>query len=341
MERSMSLKVLMITDNHLGDVIPGYLDAQVECLKNIYDTDEFDHVLMLGDVFIKRSPKPKVLLKTQELLNYFSRKSDVTIIKGNHDAETKADDGVTALSLFKTDRIRIFEHVGGDSEMGWFFIPHYENEGFIKESLESCPEHYLVFGHFGYIDYMSYARKYGGILDLSYFRNRTFLGHLHNNITKGRVTVLGTQYTTTYRESDKVNWYGILEGEPYNWTYTQKKVEGLGGPRHLTYAIEDIYNNLEKINDPAYFTMLRVWIDSLSGDNTVSLQNDLAKCCNVKHIDIQYNPVFPEDEISNFTPSEEVFTITDDMIDNYIEQTTTMLSKEDLLESLKLLKDAD
>ena len=87
--------------------------------------------------------------------------------------------------------------------------------------------------------------------------------------------------------------------------------------------------------------MLRVWIDSLSGDNTVSLQNDLAKCCNVKHIDIQYNPVFPEDEISNFTPSEEVFTITDDMIDNYIEQTTTMLSKEDLLESLKLLKDAD
>ena len=58
----------MITDIHFGEVIPGYVDAQVNCLKNIYDSNNFDHVLILGDVFIRRSPKPLVLLKTQELL---------------------------------------------------------------------------------------------------------------------------------------------------------------------------------------------------------------------------------------------------------------------------------
>ena len=117
MGRSISLKVLMITDVHFGNVIPGYLDSQVECLKKIYNSDNFDHVLILGDVFIKRSPKPKVLLKTQEFLEYISKKSDVTVIKGNHDAETKADDGVTALSLFTTSRVRVFEHIGADNEM--------------------------------------------------------------------------------------------------------------------------------------------------------------------------------------------------------------------------------
>jgi DNA repair exonuclease SbcCD nuclease subunit len=331
----------MITDVHFGDVLPGYLDAQIDCLKNIYDSDTFDHVLILGDVFIKRSPKPKVLLKTQEFLNYISKKNEVTIIKGNHDAETKADDGVTALSLFKTDKVRVYEHIGADNEMGWFFIPHYEDESIIREALESCPRHHLVFGHFGYDTYISHSGNYGGIITLRDFRNRSFLGHLHHNITKDGVTVLGTQYTTSYRENEKVNWYGILEGEPYNWTYTQKKVEGFGGPRHLTYAIEDIYPNLEKINDPSYFTLLRVFIDSLSGDNTVNLQEDLARHCKVEQIDIQYNPVFMDEEISNFTPSGDVFSITDDMIDNYIEQTTTTLSKQDLLEGLKILKDAD
>tara|TARA_R110000824_G_scaffold387415_1_gene582705 strand:- start:1438 stop:2433 length:996 start_codon:yes stop_codon:yes gene_type:complete len=331
----------MITDLHFGEVIPGYVDAQVNCLKNIYDSDNFDHVLILGDVFIRRSPKPLVLLKTQELLKYFSKKSDVTIIRGNHDSETKADDGVTALSLFKTNSIRVFEHVGADNEMGWFFIPHYEDEAFIKKSLVSCPKHYMVFGHFGYNDYITHSGKYGGIINYNDFNNRTFLGHLHGNITKNGVTVLGTQYTTAYRESDKINWYGILEGEPHNWTYTQKKVEGFGGPRHLTYSIEDVYPNLEKINDPSYFTLLRVWIDSLSGDNTVSLQDDLLKYCNVEHINIQYNPVFTDDEISNFTPSGEVFSISDEMIDKYLEQTTTTLSKQDLLEGLRILKDAD
>jgi len=341
MGRSISLKVLMITDVHFGDVIPGYLDSQVECLKNIYNSDNFDHVLILGDVFIRRSPKPNVLLKTQKFLEYISKRSDVTIIKGNHDAETKADDGVTALSLFTTSKVRVFEHIGADNEMGWFFIPHYENETIIREALESCPEHYLVFGHFGYDSYMSHAGQYGGIISLDDFHNRTFLGHLHSNVTKSGVTVLGTQYTTTYRENEKVSWYGVLEGDPYNWTYTQKKVEGFGGPRHLTYDIEDVYPNLEKINDPSYFTLLRVWIDSLSGDNTVSLQDDLLKFCKVKQIDIQYNPVFTDEEISNYTPSGDIFSITDDMIDSYIEQTTTTLSKQDLLESLQTLKNAD
>ena len=79
----------------------------------------------------------------------------------------------------------------------------------------------------------------------------------------------------------------------------------------------------------------------MSGDNTVSLKDDLLKYCNVEHIDIKYNPVFTDEEISNFTPSGEVFSITDDMIDSYIEQTTTTLSKKDLLEGLKILKDAD
>jgi len=339
--RSILLKVLMITDVHFGEVYTGYLDAQIKCLKNIYNSDNFDHVLILGDVFIRRSPKPLVLLKTQELLEYFSKKSDVTIIRGNHDSETKADDGVTALSLFKSSKVRIFEHLGADNEMGWFFIPHYENENFINKALESCPQSYLVFGHFGYNDYMSYAGRYGGLITLDNFHNRTFLGHLHGNITRQGVTVLGTQYTTSFRESGKASWYGVLEGEPHNWTYSQKRVKGFGGPRHLTYAIEDIHPNLDYINDPSYFTLLRVWIDSLSEDNTVSLHDDLLKHCNVEHLDVQYNPVFTDEEISNFTPSGEVFSITDEMIDSYIEQTTTTLSKQHLLEGLQILKDAD
>ena len=335
------MKALIITDNHLGNVMPGYLDAQIECLKNIYEGGGYTHVIMMGDVFIRRSPKPTTLLKLMDLLDFYSTFSEVHILRGNHDSETKADDGITALTLFANSNVNIYEHVGMDTSLGWFFIPHYENENTIKKTLESVPENCLVFGHFGYADCPNILGRYHSLVTLDEFRNRTFLGHLHSNFRRKNVTVLGTQYTTSYVEAGKTNYYGVLEGEPYNWQYTQKKVPACGGPRHLVYAIEDLYDNLDEINDPDYFTLLRVWVDSLSKENQVGLQEDLYEHCKVKGIDIQFNPVFSEEELSEYVPSSDVFSITDEMIEDYVNKNTTSLSKEDLMQGLELLRHED
>jgi DNA repair exonuclease SbcCD nuclease subunit len=52
-----------------------------------------------------RKPSPSELLAFKKILSRCSMvRSDVVVLRGNHDSETKADDGVTALSLLSKAR---------------------------------------------------------------------------------------------------------------------------------------------------------------------------------------------------------------------------------------------
>ena len=76
-------KTLVVTDIHLNNPRPGYLDAQVDHLLSIYDEEVPDDVVIMGDVFMYRKPSPSVLLGLRRLIAGFACR--VWILRGNHD----------------------------------------------------------------------------------------------------------------------------------------------------------------------------------------------------------------------------------------------------------------
>jgi DNA repair exonuclease SbcCD nuclease subunit len=151
------MRTLLITDLHLNSRIPGLLKAQKESILKIFKDEEPDEVIIMGDVFMYRKPSPSELLAFKYVSDYMKKKtSTIYVLRGNHDSETKADDGITSLSLFDEEfkwtgsGIHVIVHSWVDEARKRVFIPHYENENTIIDALEMVPEDYTVFGHFGY-----------------------------------------------------------------------------------------------------------------------------------------------------------------------------------------------
>ena len=147
-------RTLVIGDLHFDNKPYGLLKAQrgttIEIYNDAIKSGPIDDVIFLGDLMMHRKPYPSVLLALKEVIDYISEKSNVFILRGNHDSETKADDGVTALSLFESKNVTIITHIMIVAASRRVYIPHYEDETRIKEALASVPKGYTVFGHFGY-----------------------------------------------------------------------------------------------------------------------------------------------------------------------------------------------
>ena len=80
----------------------------------------------MGDVFMYRKPSPSELLALDDVLSYITdiHGADVVILRGNHDSETKADDGVTALSVFANSKVKIITHTEIERHTRRVYIPH-------------------------------------------------------------------------------------------------------------------------------------------------------------------------------------------------------------------------
>tara|TARA_R110000782_G_scaffold102791_5_gene190180 strand:+ start:14134 stop:15144 length:1011 start_codon:yes stop_codon:yes gene_type:complete len=336
------MRTLVIGDIHLDDKTHGLLKAQIECIKDIIRKVECYRVIFLGDVFMHRKPSPSVLLALQNILGACEFK-EVVILRGNHDSETKADDGVTALSVFENfdynqATTRVITHTWIDHENKQVFIPHYESEETIKEALVQVPRGYFVFGHFGYRGCLNSAGDCDSTIRLEDFTSPAILGHIHrfncdSNGNGGDVVTLGTPYTTNFGEAGKENYYltfGSEKGERKSLqTHTVKS-----GPRHLIFNAKDIEANIEEINDPAYFTMLRVQVDA----DHVPIPYDKL---NVASVDVIYNPVFNEEELSTFSPERNLFSINEVIIEDYVDGANSIIPKETLMKGYRELKDED
>ena len=350
------MKTLLLSDFHFDDKIRGLIQAQTRCIYDIVKKEDPDEIIIMGDLMMRRRPSPTVLLALHSLIDTIAKWGRVIIIRGNHDSETKADDGVTALSLFhRPPHIRVITQTmyqNGDSffkptipmDAERIFIPHYEDETKILEVLENANEGCKIFGHFGYKGSLNSAGDADFSIPLSAFRNNSFLGHIHrfNSVSQrveGRddvtVTLLGTPYTTNFGESDKDSYYAILE----EGKVTFEKINH--GPRHMVVDFEGLEQAKDIIIDPNYWTLLRVYVDKLSADNSTATARHILEEYKPQVLDIKFHPIIDDDNPSTFTPQRELFSINEAILEDYVNNSQTTLSKEDILGGLRLLKDED
>ena len=328
------VKSLVIGDLHFDCKDKNLLKAQVNAVKDIVSEalarEKIDHCIFLGDLMMHRKPSPSVLLALKDMIEWCEHRfSRIYILRGNHDSENKSDDGVTALSLFfhaMRPITQVITQTVFDDSYERMFIPHYEDERTIKEYLSQVPRDYTVFGHFGYNGALNSAGDADFGLRVSDFRNTTVLGHIHKATRTEKITVLGTPYTTNYGEAGKDCYYGVIERD---------KIERYPiefGPRHLSIDYDAVEENLDWINDPNFYTMLRINVNSLSEsqDGVADLMDKL----DVGKVEIKYKPLF--DDKDEFTPTiHNVATdISQDLIDEYINASNSNIGKEKLLEGL-------
>lgn len=325
-------KTLIIGDLHFVDKPAGLLASQKAAVIQLCkEHPECSKVIFLGDLMMHRNPSPTVLLALSETLEEVSKTKQVFILRGNHDSFTKADDGVTALSLFSKPNIKVITHTWIDHENGWVFIPHYEDEQKIKKSLDSAPKDYTIFGHFGYNGVLNSAGDADFSLSISDFKNPTILGHIHGETSNGLVSVIGTPYSTNFGEAGKDSFFGILDERGLVKIPTQK------GPRHLVIDYENVEDNLDWLSDSNKdtFTLLRISINTIEED-----QSQIAELCSklsVGFIEVKYKPLLDDDE--EFLSDGRTFsTVLDaELIDFYINSSNTNINKETLLSGLALL----
>jgi len=329
------MSTLVIGDLHFDDKPPGMMEAQKQAIINICKKNvDCNKVIFLGDLMMHRNPRPTVLIALKEMLDYISEQLgfDVYILRGNHDSVTKADDGVTALSLFQTSKIKVITQSYIDEENKWVFIPHYENETSIKDHLAHCPDGYITFGHFGYNGVLNSAGDADFNLLLSDFKTRTILGHIHKYGQNENVTVIGTPYTTNFHESGKDCYYGILTERGLKIVPTDL------GPKHIIMDYDKVEENLSMLNEhtgPDKYVLLRININTIDHD-----QNHVSQLCDklkVPYVEIKYKPLLDDEE--EFSTGNKVFlnVMDDEVIDHYISSSNTSINKEELLAGLKII----
>jgi len=336
------VRTLVIGDLHFDNKPMGLLQAQTGTTIEIYNdackSGPIDDVIFLGDLMMHRKPYPRVLLALKEVIDYISKRSSVYILRGNHDSENKSDDGVTALSLFESNRVKILTQITVDEFGERVFIPHYEDETKIKKALGRVPKGYRVFGHFGYFGALNSAGDADFSIAPSELGTTTFLGHIHkfNQRTfevEGSVetvTLLGTPYTTNFSEAKKDSFYAIIENDDIKIYPVEF------GPRHLVIDYDKVEENLDWINDPNYFTLLRINLHTVDKeqDGVAALVDKL----NVGYTEVKYKPLIDDREDSNeLNLINPIIDINDKIIEDYINISNTTISKEKLMGGLQLI----
>jgi DNA repair exonuclease SbcCD nuclease subunit len=330
------MRTLVLGDVHISNKNAALREAQEKCIKKIYDKEKPDEVIQLGDFLDFRKPSPEALLTAKSIIDHWSKSSSVFILRGNHCASTKADDGVTAMSLFERAKVKIITHTWYDGSTKRAFIPHYENEEKIKEDLQKCPAGYTVFGHFGYFGCLNSVGDHDFNININSFGNNTILGHIHRQnerrfVSNGEdrsVLILGTPYTINFGESGKDNYYAIID----NGETTLHKIKH--GPRHLAIKNSAVQSRIKEINNKNYYTFLRIILEA--GETKANLDN-----IRPASIDIKYSPAFDEELVSDYSPCSDLFRLNDVIIEDYINSANSSIEKDKLMEGYNLLKYED
>ena len=330
------VKTLILGDIHISNKDAVLREAQVDCVATIFKTVKPDEVIQLGDFLDFRKPSPEALLAAKSIIDFWKEKANVVILRGNHCASTKADDGVTALSVFESEKVDIITQLEVDHDLRRVYIPHYENEKLITNALRKCPKDYTVFGHFGYYGSLNSVGDFDFNINLDSFRNNTILGHIHRKNErviecygeKKYILILGTPYTTNFGESGKQNYYGILEDDKITLH------EITHGPRHLTISNNDVSSKLDLINDDNYCTYLRIILEP--GEAQVNFEGIKAHS-----VDVKYSQAFDEEVVSQYNPSRDLFKLNEVIIEDYLDAANSSISKEKLLKGYNLLRYED
>jgi len=334
------MKSVVIGDIHLRDIPgnPQYLKDQISTITNLFPSSDFKEVIFLGDVFHFRKPSPTELLAFREILDAFYP-LDIKILRGNHDSESKADDGRTVLKIFEDfPTIKIYDHIGFDDKRKRAFIPHYEDTNRIRECLATVPDSYCVFGHFGYSGCYNSIGDYDSDIPASDFNNHTILGHIHwHHRANDKLHILGTPYSTEYYEGGKSHYYAVVD-ENNNFTYHEIK-QGL---RHFRIDLDDMESYEDALLDKNYFTYLQVYVNQIKNLNARSIRKDIfRKYPNIRWVDIKFRSLVDDKLESNFDPTKPIFTIDDTLIEKYVNETKCKIPKKRLMEGLEILKYED
>mgnify|MGYP003651181344 CR=1 FL=1 len=322
------MKTLLLTDLHLSHKPLGLLEAQKECILKIFEEENPDEVIIMGDLVMVRRPPPLVLSVLHTIIKTIEQKCSVVLLRGNHDSDNRSDDGLTILSLFESPNVKVVTQLAHDYDKQRTYIPHYEDQNRIKAILSTIPKNHSVFGHFGYAGCLNSCGDADFSIGLDNFNTSTYLGHIHRFRQDGKVTILGTPYSTNFGESGKENYYAILDGKDVNYFPITH------GPRYLMVERNEVDDRLEEINDANYFTILRV---NLSPGDTDPPYDAI----NVDHMEVKFRPAFDEERLSEFTPSRDLFSLNEVILEDYIDSANTELPKEKIMEGFRLIKDED
>ena len=326
------MRTLVIGDTHFHNTNRELRHEQINCIRDLIQGNVCDNVVLLGDVFDKRSPSPECILDVKELFK--GVKKNVFILRGNHDSASKADDGITILSVM--ERNAVFSSAGSVRVVteplivgNYHFIPHYENEQRIKEELERTPDGGIVFGHFGYDGSLNNAGDADFSINPSDFNNRSILGHIHQYHERDNITVLGTPYSTCFHDGgDK--FYAIVEDEVVSIK------EMTTGPIHLTLTPRTL-NDVNEYKDR--YTIVRLLLERDDMDYNVF---DLKQMYpDVNEWDIKYLPTYDEEELSNYKTNVSMFQVNDQILEDYLEQAVSVYTKDQLKQALVELRDED
>ena len=80
-------------------------------------------------------------------------------------------------------------------------------------------------------------------------------------------------------------------------------------------------------------------MNELDGVPDIKFKDDLKSIYNLKYLDVKFKPVAAiDEEQSSFIPGQEVFQLTDDLIEKYVDGQSSELSKDDIMLGLKTLR---
>jgi DNA repair exonuclease SbcCD nuclease subunit len=285
------IKYLIIGDTHFDNKYPGYLDHQIQAIKDNINKHKPQQVIFLGDISDKRKPTPEVLLKIKELFDYIDM--DCYVLMGNHDASNKSDDGLTYLSLFNSDNVKICNkpyiiEIGGRTA---HLIPHYEDEQKIYNYLydNKVTSDDYVFGHFGYRGCINSIGDYDFSIDPSQLCARTFLGHIHRPTVHHNIEILGTPYPTSFFEAEHKGNLGLLK--VYSNKTVFEKVPFVGGPRYINCTLQELQDLPKKLDTVKYYNIVRVLLNPSDKVYIPDLIKKLIEEYKVNYVDIKYiNP---------------------------------------------------
>lgn len=351
-------RCLVIGDVHLCMPFKGYYEAQVATLKKIIRESAPTHVIFLGDIFHVRKPDPEVLLGVRKFFDDISNipgLKQIFLLRGNHDSSNKSDDGVTALSLFQypASKVEVITQTYYDHHLNFYFIPHYENQDIILDSINKIEGEWnkfithfptappVVFGHFGFAGCLNTANNADFDLDPSKFKYLTILGHIHKPTDLGQAVVLGTPYSTSFNECDYSHQCMLLKSEN-NKAWSTHTIPIEFGLRHLVMPYEALEANKEFIRDKNYATVLRVFISHFDeAEDSVTLRKRIMDEYGAFYVDIKFSAILDKkvESQSMFNMEGAALEINEDLIQKYIKENTTQIPESDILEGYKLIND--
>lgn len=339
-------KCLIIGDTHFDNKYPGYLDAQTDSILRMVKEHKPTHVVFLGDIFHHRKPHPEVVVKTHNLFQKISLSPGLKksyVLRGNHDSANRSDDGLTSLETlnYPGSKVTVVTQTYKDHDLDFLLIPHYEDQERIKGALADASDSDIVFGHFGFDGCINSTGFLDFNLGKEHFNNRTFLGHIHKYTDHDHITILGTPWSTSFGECDKTNYVGIIQ-RPKNKSWGPLKlVKTTNTIRHYAVTEDALEPMKEEIEDPNYFTVLRVIVSNFSTQNYSEIKKTCKENYNAKYVDIKFEPIVDKklkSRISGYNPNTPISSIDADVVEKYIEEQSTTIPVEDIREALQIIK---